>query len=68
MLPEWFLNNIIKKRGRKMRVDDVLKICPVCNRAWEYMNNKSYKKGVIWYETDAIPKIGKKKMVCKDCQ
>ena len=51
-----------------MRVDDVLKICPVCNRAWEYMNNKSYKKGVIWYETDAIPKIGKKKMVCKDCQ
>jgi len=55
------------KRGRKYVVDEHLKICSKCGRAWENVNKRIYHIAHIIYPLGAIPAIGKKKIPCPQC-
>ena len=50
------------------RVDDILKICPSCNRVFEEYSGKSKGGTSKCYEIyDMIPKIGKVEYECPEC-
>ena len=72
MLPEWVLeitrSCVNDKRGRKVRVDDTVRICPVCKRAWQNVNPRLHACKVKWYPSGVMPTIGKKRVICQDCK
>jgi len=57
-----------EKRGRAYVVDEHLKICSKCSRAWESVNKKLYHMDHVIYPLGAIPAIGKKKIPCPQCR
>ena len=82
MLPNWVIrektikelyegrvNSIKEKRGRKLRVDKLIKACPICKRTYESVNpNKNCGKSIMYYKVGHIPTYGKKKVVCEKCK
>ena len=72
MLPDWIVQehhqSRIDKRGRKLVVDKILKVCPVCRKTWEKVNPKKYGYHTQYYPVGNIPTIGKKKEICEKCK
>ena len=72
MLPDWIVQELhqsrIDKRGRKLVVDKILKVCPVCRKTWEKVNPKKYGYHTQYYPVGNIPTIGKKKVICVKCK
>ena len=71
ILCEWIVQELhqsrIDKRGRKLVVDKILKVCPVCRKTWEKVNPKKYGYHTQYYPVGNIPTIGKKKVICEKC-
>lgn len=54
-------------RGRRYIVDEHLKICNQCDRAWENVNQRIHHVDYVIYQKGMIPKIGKEKKTCPQC-
>jgi len=71
MLPDWIIRSQIlatkERRGRKLVVDKILKVCPVCRKTWEKVNIKKYGYHIQYYPVGNIPTIGKQKLICEKC-
>jgi len=68
MLFEYIEEIIPDKRGRKYVVDEHLKICNKCGRAWENVNRRIHNITYVIYPLGTIPKIGKEKIPCPRCR
>jgi len=50
-----------------IRVDDQIKYCNTCKRAW-VKNRKMLRKKYDYYKQNHIPSIGKEKKQCPNCK
>ena len=76
---QWILDQQIKNnnrnggligaesRGRKVVVDNTIKICTSCGRAWEDVNLRNHPAGFTIYPLGVIPSYGKDKHTCPSC-
>ena len=77
---QWILDQQIKNnsrnggligdesRGRKVVVDNTVKICNSCKRAWEDVNLRNHPAGFTIYPLGVIPSYGKEKQTCPSCK
>lgn len=58
----------VKNKGHKapIKTDNKLFLCPKCRRTWEWERNSNGIKKLLRY--DHIPRYGKKKQICRDCE
>ena len=68
MLFEFVETKRKETRGRSYVVDDHIKICPECNRSWEYVNRRIHSVSHMIYPAGVIPKYGKEKLPCPECK
>jgi hypothetical protein len=55
--------------GRKqtpIKTDNRLFLCPECRMVWEFQRKWDNGKKILRY--DHIPRYGKKKKICRDCE
>ena len=55
-----------KKMQSPIKTDSKLFLCPKCRKTWEWERNSNGIKKLLKY--DHIPRYGKKKQVCRDCE
>jgi hypothetical protein len=53
---------------RKHRIDDVIFFCNKCEQTWSDVPHWVDTRKFVKYPQENIPKIGKKRKVCLDCQ
>lgn len=75
MLPDWVIrsqtlriSSTKERRGRKLVVDRIIKVCPKCRKTWEKVNIKKHGYNIQYYPVGNIPTIGKQKLICEKCK
>ena len=55
-----------KRHKAPIKTDNKLFLCPKCRMVWEFQRKWDNGKKVLKY--DHIPRYGKKKQICRDCE
>jgi hypothetical protein len=56
-------------RGRRLIVDKMIKVCPICESTWEKVRPAMHHgRSVMYYRKGQLPTYGKEKIICEKCK